>query len=202
MMSDEEGKLQPLKKKRSVNLATDSMGVSQGIKATTAGKTKLTPLVPTCDQDPKSSFENKTSHDPLLGQLPLPKFSSYVSAWDQVPKSSSEKVASTLSPYVSTWDQVPKSVSENEIPQEPFPCQITLPVESKPHDFYAQDADADTTAAAGGTVPHVPTGENVPTSAESASSSTNEGSDPSEGELEMADSNAEETCLAGLHIKN
>lgn len=169
--------MQPLKKKRSVKLVIDSMGVSQDI-------------------------ENKTCQDLLLGQLLLPKLSSYVSAWDQVPKSSTKKVVSALSPYVSTWDQVPKSVSENDVTQEPFSGQISLPVESKPRDFFAKDIDADTAAAAGGSDPHVLAGGNVPTSAESSASFTKEGSDPSESELEIADSNAEETCLASLQIRN
>lgn len=177
IISDEEGKMQPLKKKRSVKLVTDSMGVSQGI-------------------------ENETCQDLLLGQLLLPKLSSYVSAWDQVPKSSTEKVVSALSPYVSTWDQVPKFVSENEITKEPSSGQITLPVDSKPRDFFANDIDADTAAAAGGSDTHVLAGGNIATSAESSSSFTNEGSDPSESELEMADSNAEETRLASLQIRN
>lgn len=126
-MSDNHGKLQPSKKQRIEKLVAGSVGVSQGNKSIRARKTKLSPLVPTCDQDPRPSFENKIPHDPLLGQIALPKFSPYVSAWDQVPKSSSEKVVSTLSPYVSTWDQEPKSVSEKEIPQESFLGQITHP---------------------------------------------------------------------------
>lgn len=201
-MGEDDGKLQRLRRRGGVRLVTDSTGVSQGIKSTTARKIKLSPLVPTCDQYPRPSFENKTSHGPLLGQIPLPKFSSYVPAWDQVPKSSSGKVVSRLSPYVSTWDQKPKSVSEKEIPQEIFPGQITLPVESKPHDFYEQDADADTAAAARGSGSQVFSRENVLTSAESVSSSTKKESNPSESELKMADSYAERTHLAGLQIKN
>lgn len=201
MMSNDDGKLQPPKKQRSVKLVTDSMGVSQAIKSIIARKTKLSPLVPRRDQNQKSSFENKAPHDPLLGQTPEPKLSPYVSTWDQVPKSSSEKVFSTLPPYVSTWDQTPDSVSENEIPQGPFPGQITLPVESKSHDSYVQEADADTPTAAEGSA-HVLAGENVPTSTESTSSSTKAESDPSEDELEMTDSNAKGTCVAGLQTKN
>lgn len=204
MVSDDDGKLQPPKKQRSVKLATASMGVSQGIKSTTARKTKISPLVPACDQEQKSSFENKTPYGHLPGQIPLPKLSPYVSTWDQMPESSSEKVFSTLSPYVSTWDQAPKSVSENEMLQEPFPGHITLPVEveSKPHDSYVKEADADTPAAAGGDAAHVLPGENVPTSAECTSSSTKAESEPSEDEWEVADLNAEETCVAGLETKN
>lgn len=212
MMSDDDGKLQPLKKQRSVKLGTDSMGVSQGTKSTTTGrKIKPSPLVPTCDGDPNPLVENEASHDPHKGQIALSKLSPYVSSWNQVPKASSEKkVASTLSPYVSTWDQQPPNfVSENKMAQKSIRSNKTLPVESKPDDFYAQDDnDADAPkAAAGGSASHVLEGENLPTSLESAASSSasfpKEESDPSEeGELEMADSDAKESCAAGLQIKN
>lgn len=194
MMSDDDGKLQPLKKQRGVKVGTNSMGANQGIKSSTARKVMFSLLVPTCDEDPDSLVENETSHDTPKGQIPLHKLSPYVSSWDQVPKSSS---ASTLSPYVSTWDQqLPKSVSEKqEMVQKPFSRKITLPVDY----FYAQDIDddyADTptaAAAGGGSSSHVPArGENVPISVvESASSliSLKDESDPSEeGELEMVDS--------------
>lgn len=213
-MSDEEGIMQPVKKKRSGKVMNDSMGVSQGIRST---PTKISPLVwRSWDQTPVSSSENITSQDPFLGQIPLPKFSPFVSAGDQVPKAPYEKVVSTLAPYVSefehlhkapykrvastdtlapyvsTWDQVPKSVSENEIRQETFTRQVTLPVESKSHDFLAQDVDGDTAAEAGGSAPHALAGGNVPTNAETA---TKEEGDPSESELETAGSNGEETAL-------
>lgn len=205
MMSDDDGKLQPLKKQRSVKLWTNSMGANQGIKSTTARKVGFSLLVPTCDEDPNSLVENETSQDTPNGQIPLHKLSPYVSSWDQVPKSSS---ASTLSPYISTWDQqLPKSVSEKqEMVQKPFSRKITLPVDY----FYAQDieddyADTPTAAAEGGSASHVlARGENVPISiVESASSllSRKDESDPSEeGELEMVDSNEKESCAASLQI--
>lgn len=208
MSSDDDGKLQPLKKQRSVKPGTDSMGVSQGIKSTTTGrKTKPSPLVPTCDEDPNSLVENETSDDPHKGQVVLPKLSPYVPSWNKVSKASSgKKVASTLSPYVSTWDQQPaKSVTENKMAQKAFPSKKTLPVESKPDYFYAQDDnDTDTPkAAAGGSASHVLDGENVPTSLESASSSPKKESYPSEeGELEMTDADTMESCAAGLQIKD
>lgn len=190
MSNNDDGKLQPLKKPRSVKLVTYSMdvGVSQEIKSTTARKTKLSALMPIRDEDPKPSFEHKVSRDSLLGQTPLPKLSPYVSPWDQVPKSSSEKAFNTLSPYVSTWDQTPKSVSENEIARQPCLGQITLPVESGSFDFHVQDADTYTPVTAKRSTSHV-------------LSSTKAESDPSEDELEMADSNAKETCAAGLVFK-
>lgn len=201
MMSDEERKLQPLKKKRSVKLMTKSMGVSQGNKSTPLRKAKISPHVSIWDQVSKSSSANKTPEYPLKGQIPLPKISPYISAWDQVPKSSSEKAVSTLSPYVSTWDQVPKSLS-HEIPQEPLPGQITLPVENKTHVFFALDVDAETATPMKGSASHALAGSNISTSTASASSPVKEESEPSESVLETVGSNSEETCLASLLITN
>lgn len=209
MMSDDDRKLQPLKRQRGVKLGTNSMGANQGIKSTTTARNVgLSPLVPTYDVHQNTLVDNETSHDTPKAQISLLKLSPYVSSWTKVPKSSSEKVAvSTLSPYVSTWDQQPpKSVSEKlEMVQKPFSSKITLPLDY----FYAQDVDddADTPKAAvagGSRASHVHAGENFPAGViESVSSSPKEENHPSEeGELEMADSNAKENCAAGLQIKN
>ena len=180
---------------------TNSMGVSQGNKSTPLRKTKISPHVSIWDQVPKSSSENNTPDGPLKGQIPLLKLSPYISAWDQVPKSSPERVVSTLSPYVSTWDQVPKSLP-HEIPQEHLLGQITLPVENKPHDFFALDVDAETATKMKGSASHALAGSNISTSAASASSPAKEESEPSESVLETVGSNTEETCLATLRIMN